>query len=101
MADVWDGGTATTGIVKWEFNTNKTAIRYTRTDGGPWPPDIPQAMTNNIIDGIKQAVEECERLASEIEKIDSAFAQVLRDQAAMYRGAAGTPPVTRTATKRA
>ena len=87
MADVWDGGTATTGIIKYEFNTDKTAIRFSRTDLGPFPPAIPTVLTAGLINALKVAAESLERVAGDVDKIDATLAATLRSTAAAYRAA--------------
>lgn len=89
MADVWDGGTATTGIIKTEFNTDHTAIRFSRTDLGGFPVTIPQTLTQGLIDALKKAIEDLERTAVTIDKIDATLAASLRSTATAYRTAAG------------
>src|SRR3990167_2704136 len=37
MADIWDGQTATVGILAYAYNTDGTAIRFFRTDGLAFP----------------------------------------------------------------
>ena len=87
MADVWDGGTATTGIIKWEFNTDKTAIRFSRTDLGAFPLAIPGVLTAGLIAALRVAAEELERTANSIDKIDTVLSASLRSTAAAYRTA--------------
>lgn len=89
MADVWDGGTQTTGIIKWEFNTDKTAIRFSLTNGAPWPPSLPQTLTANLVDILKVLIEGLETLANKLDKVDTGFATTCRSTAAGYRTAAG------------
>lgn len=87
MADTWDGGTATVGIIKWEFNTNKTAIRFSRTDLGAFPNSIPGTLTNSLIAALSKAAAELEVCANLVDSIDSTFAASLRSTAAGYRTA--------------
>lgn len=87
MADVWDGGTATTGIIKYEFNTDKSAIRFSRTDAAAFPASIAQILINDMIQFLKTAAEGLEKLAVELDKIDTSFASTCRNRAALYRTA--------------
>lgn len=89
MADVWDGGTQTMGVIKWEFNTDKTAIRFSRTDLAAWPPQLPVFLTNDTINLLKGLVEGLETLANRLDQMDSAFAASCRTRAAAYRTAGG------------
>lgn len=89
MADTWDGGTATTGIIKWEFNTDKSAIRFSLTNNAPWPPTLPTTLTANLVEILKGLIESLETLANRLDRVDSGFATTCRNTAAGYRIAAG------------
>ena len=92
MADTWDGATSSVGVLTATFNTDKTAIRFSRSDAVKFEDDVPLIICNDMAKYFSAAAEATERLASDVEKIDARFAGVLRTQAQKYRDAIAPPP---------
>jgi 2-polyprenyl-6-methoxyphenol hydroxylase-like FAD-dependent oxidoreductase len=101
MADVWDGATTQVGVLTATFNTDLTAIRFSRSDSVKFADDAPSVICNTLAQGFQRAVEQTEILATAVEKIDQRFAAICRQQAQKYREAIAEPqPVQLPAAKK-
>src|SRR5262245_8902390 len=102
MADTWDGATSNVGVLTAVFNTDHTAIRFSRSDLVKFEDDVPMIICQTMEAAFKRAIEEIEQLANDVEKIDQRFANLCRAQAQKYRDAiAPVPPPPLTALAKA
>src|SRR5262249_50055704 len=92
MADTWDGATSSVGVLTATFNTDKTAIRFSRSDAVKFEDDVPLIICNDLAKYFSAAAEETELLASRVDKIDQRFANVLHAKAQKSRDATAPPP---------
>jgi hypothetical protein len=89
MADVWDGPTQTKGALTYAYNTDRSAIRFSRTDNVPLPAELGKVLIRDVVAALLSVADTLELAASRLDEVDGTFAAMCRTRAGQYRTAAG------------